>query len=261
MEKITPLKALEEPTLKEVSFIRHGFFNRQGGVSEGCYASLNCAYASNDDPLRVRENRRRITSYFGYPPESLVTVKNIHSNRVMVVDRLWIEHEKPEADAMVTKQKDIMLGSDSADCPIILFADVKDGVIGLAHAGWRGAISGVIEMTVRQMEVLGAHLNNIVAAIGPCIAQASYEVQKEFYRRFINLNSTNQCYFQKSNKLNCYKFDLRGYVSDRLVCLGLKSINCVDIDTYSDEQFFSCRRSYHQGESDFGGHFSCIYMK
>jgi len=261
MSDTTLLEALEEPTLKQLTSIQHAFFTRLGGVSEGRYSSLNCAYASNDDAVKVRENRMRITSHFGYSLESLVTVKNTHSSKVVVVDQLWLENEKPEADAMVTKQREVMLGSDSADCPIVLFADVQAGVIGLAHAGWRGAKNGVLESTVSQMVSLGATPSNIVAAISPCISQASYEVSDDFYQQFINDNLDNRCYFKNANKLNHFMFDLPKYVEDCLVRLGLGSIGQIGIDTYADERFFSCRRSYHAGDDDFGGHFSCICLK
>lgn len=258
---IEMLEVLEEETLKKVSTIEHAFFTRHGGVSKGRYSSLNCAYASKDDSVKVCENRKRVTSYFGYPLESLVTVKNTHSSKAVIVDQPWLEHEKPEADAMVTKQKGILLGSDSADCPIVLFVDAKAEVIGLSHAGWRGAKSGVLDSTVNQMVSLGATPCDIMAAISPCISQDSYEVGVDFYQQFMKDDLQNQCYFKKANKENHFMFDLPGYVVGCLKRLGLKSINPIGIDTYTDKRFFSCRRSYHQGEDDFGGHFSCIYLK
>ncbi len=261
MSDATQLEALEEPLLQKLASVQHAFFTRHGGVSEGRYSSLNCAYASKDDPMRVRENRARVTSYLGCSLESLVTVKNTHSSKVIIVDQAWSEQAKPEADAMVTIQKGVMLGSDSADCPIVLFADAEAEVIGLAHAGWRGAKNGVLKSTVQQMISIGANPNNIVAAISPCIAQASYEVSDDFYQQFINDNTENRCHFKNADKLNHFMFDLPGYVKDCLVRLNLKSIGLVGIDTYTDDRFFSCRRSYHQGEDDFGGHFSTIGLK
>ncbi|HHF7349782.1 TPA: peptidoglycan editing factor PgeF [Legionella feeleii] len=255
------LEALQEPTLKQLSTIKHAFFTRRGGVSEGRYSSLNCAYGSDDEPGRVEENRRRITTFLGYPLTSLVTVKNVHGNKAVIVNEHWPENETIEADAMVTKQKNILLGSDSADCPIVLFADEQAGVIGLAHAGWRGAKAGVLQSTIHKMEELGASPKRVVAAISPCIAQASYEVSHDFYEAFIQDNQDNLRYFKSAEKLNHFLFDLPGFVERCLVNLRLKSIGQMGIDTYTDKRFFSCRRAYHAGEDDFGGNFSCILLK
>ncbi|WP_019216585.1 peptidoglycan editing factor PgeF [Legionella tunisiensis] len=230
-------------------------------MSEGRYSSLNCAYGSDDEPRRIEENRRRITSFFGYPLTSLITVKNIHGDKAVIVDQHWSENETVEADAMVTKQKNILLGSDSADCPIVLFADEHAGVIGLAHAGWRGAKAGVLESTIHKMQELGAAPNNVVAAISPCIAQTSYEVSHDFYQGFISDNPYNARYFKKAKKLNHFMFDLPGFVDGCLINLRLKSIGHIGIDTYTDKRFFSCRRAYHAGEDDFGGNFSCILLR
>ena len=161
------LEIIHDSSFKKLRTIQHGFFTRSGGVSTGIYSSLNCAYPSNDDPENVRENRRRVMRYFGYSLESLVTVKNTHSNIAVIVDQPWHEQEKPEADGLVTSLPNIVLGSDSADCPIILFADTQSGVIGLAHAGWRGAKSGIIEKTIEQMILLGAKNQHIIAAMSP----------------------------------------------------------------------------------------------
>lgn len=259
--KDAKLELLEEKNLKEISIIQHAFFTRNGGVSKGRYSTLNCAYASKDAPEKVRENRNRITAYFGYPLELLVTVKNSHSNKAVIVYQPWSEDKKPEADAIVTNQKNILLGSDSADCPIVLLADAKAKVIGLAHAGWRGAKNGVLESTIKQMINLGANPCNTVAAISPCISQDSYEVSADFYQQFVKDNLQNQCYFKKAHRENHFMFDLPGYVIGCLKYLGLKSIHSIGIDTYTDERFFSCRRSFHQEEDDFGGHFSCIFLK
>ena len=261
MGKDSLLVALEDPTLKRLQSIRHAFFTRDGGVSEGRYTSLNCAYASQDDPAKVCENRNRAISHLECSLESLVTVKNIHSNKVVVVDQHWSKHVMHEADAMVTNQKEVILGSDSADCPIVLFADELAGVIGLAHAGWRGVKNGVLESTVLQMTNLGAAPSNIVAVIGPCITQVSYEVSDDFYQQFVSDDVDNHCHFLNAEKSNHFMFDLPGYVENSLSRLSLKSIRQTGIDTDSDERFFSCRRSYHHGDDDFGGHLSCIYMQ
>lgn len=258
----TRLLALEASTLKPLSnTVNHAFFTRHGGVSTGIYASLNCSDACQDDPLKIRENKRRVAAYFGLELNAVTTVKNIHSNKVIIVDDSWLQHQSLEADAMVTRQREIILGSDSADCPIVLLADPNASVVGLAHAGWRGAKIGVLESTVKQMVDLGAKLHNIVAAISPCIAQNSYEVSHDFYQQFIIDNSENQSYFKNALRHNHFMFDLLGYVQDRLTQLDLKSVEKIGIDTYSDERFFSYRRSCHLGEEDFGGQLSCIGLK
>lgn len=257
------LEVIEDLTLKNLNGIKHGFFTRAGGVSTGIYSSLNCAFPSNDHPDNVRENRRRAMAHLRYSLESLITVRNIHSNKATIVEQPWNEDKKPEADAMVTKLSGIVLGSDSADCPIILFADDVTGIIGLAHAGWRGAKAGIIENTVEKMLLLGAKHHQISAAISPCIAQNSYEVSQEFQQQFLKENSSNSNYFISSNKENYFLFDLLGYVKNRLLRLNLNVVSSeVAFDTYSDERrFFSCRRAAHRNEPWFGGHFSCIALK
>jgi len=256
------LEILEDYHLKQLETIRHGFFTRLGGVSEGIYASLNCAYPSHDNPDNVRENRRRVMSHFGLGLESLVTARNIHSNIVATVEAPWSEDLLPQADGIVTKLSEIVLGSDSADCPIVLFADKQNGVIGLAHAGWRGAKSGILQATVNRMIALGGRCENILAAISPCIAQTSYEVSNEFYQQFLEEDIANQSYFIKAKKADHFFFNLLGYVRDCLLNLNLRSVSSeVAFDTYVDERrFFSCRRAMHKGEVCFGGHFSCISM-
>lgn len=192
-----------------------------------------------------------------------MTVQNIHSNRALIVDETWQEEQIPQADALVTNQARIVLGSDSADCPIILFADEVSNVVGLAHAGWRGAKNGIIEATIERMVSLGAKHQNISAAISPCIAQNSYEVSLEFYQQFVSEGLDNQCYFKDSNKKQHFLFDLLGYVKNHLIQLNLKFVSSeVAFDTYTNEKkFFSCRRAKHKGDQDFGGHLSCIFIK
>jgi len=256
------LEVIQDPHLAKLASIQHGFFTRQGGISSGWYESLNCSYTTPDSPDNVRENRRRVMSHFGLSLDALVTVKNVHGNQAVIVDRLWSEQQKPQADAMVTNQRKIMLGTDSADCPIVLFADEKSHVIGLAHAGWRGAKNGIIESTIEKMISLGAKTQHMIASISPCIAQDSYEVSEEFHQQFLDEHDNNEIFFRPSIKENHFHFDLPSYVKNRLLKFNLKLIsNEVAFDTYPDEKrFFSCRRSFHRGEDDFGGHFSCIYM-
>lgn len=253
---------LQDHTFRMLKSIGHAFFTREGGVSTGRHHSLNCAYASEDNPENVKENRQRAMVALNLPLDSLVTVKNVHGNQVAIVEKPWSEFQNPEADAMVTKLKRVVLGSDSADCPIVLFADEQAEVIGLAHAGWRGARNGVIDNTVQKMINIGANQHNISAVVSPCISQASYEVSNDFHQQFLLENSSNHIYFKDSNKATHFMFDLLGYVSDKLLKLNLKSVTAIGLDTYSNEdKFFSCRRSAHRGETDFGGHLSCIYLE
>ena len=258
------LEVIHDPSLQKIPGIGHGFFTRKGGVSQGRYKTLNCAFASQDDPESVRENRRRVMAYFDYSLEALTTVRNVHGNQVMSVeDSGWSEEQKPEADAMVTQQKNIVLASDSADCPIVLFADEQAGVIGLAHAGWRSAVSGILEATLKKMVSLGAKHQNISAAISPCIHQESYEVSLDFYQQFLEHGAQNEQFFKPSVREQYFMFALPEYVQSRLKACQLKSISMeAALNTYADEQrFFSCRRATHRGEPDFGGHFSCIFIK
>ena len=188
------------------------FFTHEEGVSCGVHGSLNCAYLTSDSSENVRENRRRAMSYLGCPLEPLASVRNVHGNTVVVVEALWDENQKPIADGMVTKKAGIILGSDSADCPIVLFADEQAKEIGLAHAGWRGAIKGVIEVTVEKMVSIGAKQDHISAAISPCIAHDSYEIGLEFYEQFLDQDVGNKGCFKNSTKVNHFLFDLLGYV-------------------------------------------------
>jgi YfiH family protein len=255
------LEVLKDPLLQTLPPISHGFFTRQDGVSTGIYGSLNCSYASQDNPQHVRENRRRVMAYFSQPFESLVTVKNNHGNHVVIVDEPWPENKLPQADGMVTKQKNITLGTDTADCPCVLFADAKNSVIGLCHAGWRGAKNGIIEQTISQMVAIGAMPNQMVAAIGPCIKQDSYEVGADFYQQFITDIHDNQPFFKPATKANHWYFDLTAFVKQRLISAKLKDISVLPFDTYQDEdRFFSYRRSTHRKEPDFGGHFAGISL-
>ncbi len=255
------LEVIRAPSLEKISSIEHGFFTRQGGVSTGVYTSLNCSYACADDPQSVHENRRRIMAYFNRPLETLVCVQNVHGNEVVIVEAPWQEQSPPQGDAMVTKQKNITLGTDTADCPCVLFADEIHHIVGLCHAGWKGAKKGIIPATVEKMVQLGAKKKNITAVIGPCIAQDSYEVSIEFYQQFLHDSLENTAFFKPVLKPHHYLFNLRHYVKAQLIQLGLADISAIELDTYLDERFFSYRRATHRQETDFGGHFASIYLK
>lgn len=241
--------------------VRHGFFTRQGGVSTGIYDSLNCGYGSHDDRTAVRENRARVAQALDVAAENLLTIHQVHSPTAVTVTAPWRPAEAPRGDAMVTDRPGVALGVLAADCAPVLFADARAGVIGAAHAGWRGAIGGVLDATLRAMERLGARPQATAAAIGPCIAQGSYEVGSEFHAAFIEAATANASYFLLSDRPQHYRFDLSGYVHDRLAGLGLGRIDRLDLDTYHEEErFFSYRRTTHRDEADYGRQLSAIAL-
>lgn len=255
------LEVIRDTEFSKLNDVHHAFFTRKGGVSTGYYNSLNCNDTSKDNPENVKENRRRALKQLNLPLESMITVKMIHGSKVAIVDGSWDSKNRPEADAMVTREKGIVLAADSADCPIVLFADDQAKIIGLAHAGWRSAKADLIEKTIEEMLLLGANKNNILSVIGPCISKKSYEVSSEFYREFLLDSDGNHVYFSPSKKEGYFMFDLPHFVRNKLSKLALKSVTSIDLDTYTNEAlFFSYRRSCHQGDSDYGGHLSCIYM-
>ena len=241
--------------------IRHGFFTRQGGVSEGTYASLNCGFGSSDEAAKVAENRARAMAVLGLAGDRLATCYQVHSPAVVVVDRPWPRGEAPRADAMVTRTPAIALGILTADCAPVLFADGEARIIGAAHAGWRGALSGVLEATVAAMEKLGAAPKRIRAAIGPSIGRQSYEVGPEFPAPFIAENAENAAFFRAAPRDGHFLFDLEGYVAARLQRLGLAPIETIPGDTAADaDRFFSYRRSCHRKERDYGRELSAITL-
>lgn len=240
--------------------IRHGFFTRAGGVSEGLYRSLNTGVGSRDDPARVRENRSRVARWMGVPDTHLNTLYQIHSADVVTV-REPFSGERPEADAMVTDRPGIALGSLAADCGPVLFADAGTRVIGAAHAGWKGALTGVLEATIEAMEKLGARRENIVAVLGPSISQANYEVGPEFQERFAQADAANSVYFNPSGKSGHFLFDLNGYTVDRLLKAGVMA-EMIGRCTYAEEDlFFSYRRATHRNEPDYGRQISAIVLE
>ncbi len=251
---------ISEQLSKAGSGIRHGFFTRAGGVSQGIYKGLNVGLGSNDDPALVAENRRRVASAFATGPDRLTGLHQIHSADVVTVDRPFAG-ERPKADGLVTATPNLILGVLTADCGPVLFADTEAGVIGAAHAGWKGALTGILERTVEAMEVLGAKRNNITAALGPMISQASYEVGPEFKDRFTDANHENKHWFCTSNRENHSMFDLDGYIIHRLQKAGLEAIS-LKTCTYADEnRFFSYRRATHRSEPDYGRQISAIMLE
>jgi YfiH family protein len=245
-----------------VSGIAHGFFTRQGGVSEGIYASLNCGPGSGDAPEAVAENRRRARDMLaGSAAARLVTLYQIHSPEAVTVEDAWAEGAGPKADAMATARPGVMLGILTADCAPVLLADPDARVVGAAHAGWGGAFLGVIESVVAAMERLGARRENIRAAIGPCISQSAYEVGPEFEQRFRAAAADNTRFFAPSSREGHWQFNLEAYVAQRLSAAGIGKVEPLSLCTYAREaEFFSYRRTTHRKEPDYGRHLSAIML-
>jgi YfiH family protein len=244
---------IEAPALSAQPRVRHAFFTRQGGVSEGVYASLNGGLGSSDDQARVRENRRRMTEELGVAPDALVSVHQVHSPDAVVVERLWQREERPRADGMATARPGLALGITTADCGPVLFADAEAGVVGAAHAGWKGALSGVLEATIGTMEGLGARRDRIVAVLGPMISQDAYEVGPELVAQFTAEEEGNARFFRPSAREGRSMFDLPAYIGARLERAGVGAFADLGLCTYSDEaRFYSYRRATHRGEPDYG---------
>jgi YfiH family protein len=237
--------------------VPHGFFGRRGGVSEGLFASLDLGRRSQEVDAWIGENRRRVIEAVR-PGAALCTLYQVHSAEVIAVDTAYSHDARPHADALVTDRPGLLLGILTADCAPVLFADREAGVVGAAHAGWKGALGGVTDATVAAMERLGARREQIVAAIGPCIARASYEVDDGFLRTFAAADAANERFFADARDGH-HQFDLEAYVAHRLAAAGLTRIEALGLDTYADEaRFFSFRRATHRGEADYGRQISVI---
>jgi hypothetical protein len=238
----------------------HGFFGRRGGVSTGLLAGLNVGYGSKDDRSAIDENRRIAVAAIR-PQAELATVHQVHSADVVFVDRAWPLKERPRADAMVTDRPNLLLGILTADCAPVLFADERAGVIGAAHAGWRGALAGVTDETIKAMERLGAERSNIHAAVGPCIAQKSYEVDMAFHARLLEADAVNERFFVTGPHGKAH-FDLEAYVVHRLLAAHIDEVEALHLDTYADpDRFYSYRRATHRGEADYGRQLSAIALR
>jgi YfiH family protein len=248
-------------SLSALSGIRHAFFARDGGVSSGIYKSLNAGIASKDDAGHVVENRARMARALGVAPENFLTAYQIHSPDVVVAEKPWDALARPKADAVVTRVPGLAVGVSTADCGPVLFADEKARVVGAAHAGWRGAFSGVVESTLDAMEGLGARRANIVTALGPMIRQPNYEVSAEFYAAFVGATKDNERYFRNGVRPDHYLFDLAGYIAARLRAAGVGAIEDCGLCTYAEpDRFYSYRRSQHRGEGDYGRHVNAIVL-
>ena len=241
--------------------LRHAFFTRQGGRGDGIYASLNCGFGSDEAPAVVEANRAHAMALLDLPADALVTVHQVHSPDVSVVERPWPRAGNPKADALVTDRPGVALGILSADCVPILFADSEAGVIGAAHSGWKGTRDGVSAATVAAMERLGARRARIHAAIGPAIQQKSYEVGPEFPERFTSLDPATGRFFIPSVRPGHFMFDLPGLVEAHLAALGLGSVERSPHDTAAEAAlFFSYRRATLRGEPDYGRGLSAIAL-
>ena len=249
-----PVEVIRAPALGQIP---HGFLGRRGGVSRGVHAGLNVGWGSDDERGAVAENRARAVAAV-LPGAALVTVHQIHSAEVVTVTAPWPDDTRPQADALVTNRPGLLLGVLTADCAPVLLADAEAGVIGAAHAGWKGALAGVTDRAIAAMEALGASRTRIACAIGPCIAQASYEVDAGFVAKF----GPDTARFFKLGREGHALFDLEGYVAARLTAAGIAMIERLSLDTYSDEsRFFSYRRATHRGEADYGRQISVIGLR
>jgi YfiH family protein len=248
-------------SLSALDGIRHAFFTREGGVSGGIYESLNSGVGSSDDPDHVAENRARMARALGVDAERLITAFQIHSPHVVVADEPWSVETRPKADAIVTRTPGLAIGVSTADCGPLLFADPQARVIGAAHAGWRGAFSGVIEGTIAAMETLGADRGRISVALGPLIRQDNYEVSQSFVDEFLRADEAYARFFAPAARDGHAMFDLPGFIASRLAQSGVGSFEDIGICTYADpERFYSYRRSVHRTEPDYGRHVNAIVL-
>ncbi|MET0605525.1 MAG: peptidoglycan editing factor PgeF [Beijerinckiaceae bacterium] len=248
------------PDLLSIAHVRHAFFTRQGGVSDGVYASLNGGVGSHDARARVMENRARMMAALDLPADAFVNVHQVHSPDVVLVTEKQ-DGDRPKADGMATATPGLALCVASADCGPFLFADRERRVIGTCHAGWKGALTGVLENTVDAMIELGARRDLIIAVLGPSIAGKSYEVGPEFIQRFLDADATFERCFAPSQRAGHALFDLPSFSIMRLERAGVAAID-LGLDTYADaDRFYSYRRSVHRGEADYGRLISAIALK
>jgi len=251
---------LASPLLSAIPGVRHAFFTRQGGVSSGIYESLNLGRGSQDDPEAVAENRRRAAAVFGAGPEALNVCYQIHSATVTVAEDAWGD-ARPQADGVITRRPGLVCGALAADCAPVLIAEPQARIVAAVHAGWRGALSGVVAAAVKTMSDLGADPARMVAAVGPCIGQASYEVGEDFEARFASQAPGSVRFFAPGVAADKRQFDLPGFVLDRLAAAGVGSAEWIGADTCAEPQtLFSNRRAFLRGEGDYGRLLSAIML-
>lgn len=244
-----------------LSGLRHAFFTRRGGVSEGVYDSLNGGVGSKDTPQNVGENRARMATHLGVERERLLVPFQIHSADAIVVREPWAVDARPRCDGLVTREKNLALGVTGADCGMLLFADADAEVIGACHAGWKGALTGMIDATIVAMEALGARRASTHVALGPAIGASSYEVGPEFIARFVEIDPDYKRFFAQSTRQDHHMFDLPGFIAMRVESLGVASFENLGVDTYADAaRCFSYRRSVHRNEPDYGRLVSAIVL-
>ena len=252
---------LKARSLSALPGVHHAFFTREGGVSSGLYASLNGGVGSDDRPHDVAENRARMAAALSVKPGYLITAYQIHSPDVVVADQPWNEGNRPRADAIVTRTPGLAIGISTADCGPVLLADSKARIIGAAHAGWRGALTGVLEATIAAMEKLGAKRVRIAAAMGPMIRQPNYEVGADLMERFMASDKDNARFFAPGARPGHAQFDLPGYIAARLERAAIGKVEDLDLCTYADPAlFYSYRRATHRAEKDYGRHINAIAL-
>lgn len=254
------LRPIRSEALSGMANVRHGFFTREGGMSSGIYAGLNAGLGSEDDPQTVRENRARIAQWLGRPGAVLSTPHQVHSPDAIVIDRPLDEADRPKADAVVTATPGVIVGVLTADCGPILFADAERGVVAAAHAGWKGAFSGVIENTVDAMVAAGARRDAIRAELGPSIGPVNYEVGPEFEARFVAADPANARFFRPSSREGYFLFDMPAYILSRLSAAGIDAAHTGHCTYENENLFYSYRRTTHRGEPDYGRQISAIVL-
>lgn len=255
------LTPITSPSLSAIPNLAHGYFTRSGGVSGGIYGALNCGLGSHDQRANVLENRARVARHLGTSGDRLLTAHQIHSANAIIVAEPWAADAQPKADALVTKTPGLALGALAADCTPILFCDPEARVIAAAHAGWKGALGGVIAATVTAMESIGAERNRIIAVIGPCIGPKNYEVGPEFLLNFTSQSIDHKAYFNTPAGATRPYFNLPDFIRDSAAASGIGTIASVTTCTYADpDQFFSYRRTTHAGEPDYGRQISAIAL-
>ncbi|MBX9927207.1 MAG: peptidoglycan editing factor PgeF [Hyphomicrobiaceae bacterium] len=261
MHSAPALSPITADALSAIPGVRHGFFTRAGGVSTGIYAGLNCGLGSSDDPKAVLDNRARAARHLGATDERIQTLHQVHSAAAYVISEHIPREHLPQADGLATNKPGIVIGVLAADCCPVLFADPEAGVVGAAHAGWRGALSGVLKATIATMEGLGGRRERIVAALGPCIGQQNYEVGLDFVEQVLAHDPDNSQFLAKSH-MGKSRFDLPGYVEMRLSKLGIRTIERQSPCTYADDgRFYSYRRATHRKEPDYGRQISAIVLR
>ncbi len=251
---------LQAHNLAGIAGIRHGFFTREGGISTGVYASLNGGIGSNDDQAHVSENRARMAAALGCPLERLLTAYQTHSPNVVIAETPWTQEQRPRADAIATRVRNLAIGVSTADCGPLLLADGRARVVAVVHAGWRGALTGVAEAAIAAMESLGARRADIAAALGPMIRQRNYEVGAELVERFIHDDRRNKSLFAAGARPGYAMFDLAGYIVARLQRAGVACEDLLECTYANPDRFYSYRRTTHRGEADYGRHISAIVL-